>query len=454
MADYSSTTDDFELISAVFSTQRGKGKTFSIAGNLIEFSIYEHLDTPYLTANFTIIDTNNMFETMDFQGGEFLKVSFQSLETQDKASLISKTFAIDKILKTTRPDERTEVVVLHGFEDIVIKSSVKNVNKHYKNTPDNIITSILSEYLSKDLSIAPEIGQSSMDVIVPNMHPIEAATWIKNRITSSDGLPFYLYSTLYSDALYLVDLGSILNKEPINSKLPFLYLQSAGHGIDNNYIPILAYKQENVEDVMSLIRKGYVGSEYSFLNTLKGENETVKFDVADDVFYNLAEKNYFKNQPKFVYAPDQKIDDIKTSSYSSKHITKIASSGAYTQDIYKSNSLDEEISLGGYRKRIVGDAIKNFMTKTPISITVPGRAFMRGDGDYTIGNIIKVMFLDVQHSKDEAGIDSKKSGYYTMYAARHSFSVFEPNRINSTLLCAKLSSFEADVSAEEFINAT
>ena len=449
------TQDDFEIVEALFSTERSGGRTVDISKIITDFEIYEHLDKPFLSAKFAVLDTTSFFEDIDFQGAESLSLTIQSSETKKEGSTITKIFVIDKIIKSERADERTEVVYLHGYEDLVLRSSVKNVNKHYNGNPLDIISKILKEYLDKGVLYTEDLQQSAMRLIVPNMHPIEAAVWIKNRLTNTDGMPYYLYSTLASDSLNLVDLGALLLREPVNTQLPFLYVQSSSQHLEERHIPIFSYRYENIHDVISLIRKGYVGAQYNFLNTLKGTNEVVPFDVSDDVFRTLSSKDYFKDQPRFIYAPEQGIDGQPLSTYTSKVITQIAAGGAYTYDNYGKNSLDEETETAYYKKRVVGHALKNFMTKTPISIVVPGRPFMRGDGDYTTGNIVRVLFLESNHDNSSApNIDSKKSGNYIMYAAKHSFSTQNPNRIDSTLLCAKLSSYNADLSAEEFINVS
>lgn len=455
MSSNLNTQNEFELTEALLSSERQGGYSISIPSLITDFEIYEHMDKPFLSARFAIVDTSSLFERTDIQGGETLTITIQSSETKDVGNSITKSFIIDKILKSTRADEKTEIVYLHGYEDILFKSSLKNISKHYKGNPSDIIGKILQEYLGKDVLYSTEEYQANMELIVPNLDPIDAAVWIKNRMTNADGLPYYLWSTLASDSLYLIDLGTILLRPPINTRAPFLYIQGAAQHLEQVHIPIMRYNHENIEDVLTLIRKGHVGAQYNFLNTLTGTNSNIEFDVSNDAFYPLAEKDYLKEQPKFVYAPEQGIDGVAFSSHTSKIITKIAGAGAYTYDNYRQNSIDEETEMSAYKKRVIGDSIKSFMTKTPISITIPGKPLLRGDGDYTVGNVARVLFLEATHNEiSSPSVDSKKSGDYVLYATKHSFAVREPNRVDSTLLCAKLSSFEPGISIEDFINVS
>jgi len=448
--------DDFEIIEALLITERAGGLTYDVSRIITDFEIYEHIDKPFLTARIAMIDGNSIMEASDIQGGEKIRIRFQSVETKKESTSIVKTFIIDKVIKTTRANERTDVVYFSCYEDVMLKSSLINVNKHYKGNMGGIVSKILFEHLNKSTIVSNDLFQSDIQLIVPNMHPIEAASWVKNRITSKDGFPFYLYKTLNSDDFHLIDLGTLIKREPINKRAPFLYSRGAAQAsLEQRHLIIKHYKHENTDDIMTLVRKGYVGATYNFIDTLKGINRKVDFDVASDVFYNIADKDYLGTSPRFNYAPDQKMDDIKLSSYRSTNYSVITGNGAHTYDNYSIKSLDEEDYQSSYKKRIVSHALKNFMTKTPISVVVPGRPFMRGDGDYTIGNVVRLIFLEsTNDDQNEKRIDTKKSGDYVLYSTKHSFSVASPNRIDSTLLCAKLSSFDVGVSIGDLLNVS
>ena len=107
-------------------------------------------------------------------------------------------------------------------------------------------------------------------------------------------------------------------------------------------------------------------------------------------------------------------------------------------------SYSDETLGGDHIKHINSKAIKGFLAKTPLSITVKGREFITGDNNYTLGKTIRVIFLDTDPSEDvgSATKDKKKSGDYIIIGAKH---VFGNERVTSELICGKIASLGKEI---------
>lgn len=438
---------DFVIESAIFSTDVTTPETtYDIARIISDLTIFEHLDKPYLTGEVSFVDYYSIIHKIDFQGGEKLTVTLKSTHNPSGAVSITKTFYVEKINKSVKVNDQTETVFLRLIEDIGFVSSVKNVNKSYTGDPYSIVNNIFSSYLNRNVLRNNIPHQSQMKVIVPNMHPIEAATWVNQKATNSDGLPFYLFSVLVDNDIRMYSLGNMLNSEPINKNIPYFYWQSGSQApTDTKYYAVQSYSYENVDHLLSLIRAGVVGSNYTFYDTLHGNRHTVDFDVADDAFGMLTQQQYITgNQSRHIYSQGYKVDGRNISNYNSTGCSRVYSSAAYNSH----KTISQENSEGDYKKRLVGYALKNFMTKTPLTIQVSGRDFImgenRGDNHRSIGNVIRVLFADADTQPSIANsIDKKKSGDYIIYAAKHKFS---KERYDTQLLCTKLASYKEDPS--------
>jgi len=444
---------DFKIVSAVFSSNR-KGNDYNvvITNSIAEIEIYEHIDKPFLTALFAIDNSEALLEVVDFQGTESIEISIQSSQTEPEGTTITKKFIATSIEKTVRITERSELVYLRAYEDIAFKSSLINVNKPYEGNVVSIVSKIITEYLDKGVAVSSFDDKTETKVIIPNLSPINAAIWVKNQAYTKDGLPFYLYSTLSADNIFLSDLGSIINQEPMNTNMPFLYWQSAANVINPRHSPILDFSHENVENTLALLRKGVINSRYTYIDTLKNTSETSKFNATNDLFKNLYEEGFINRDDSPIHE-EAYYDDKAIDEYTPSVQTIISSNGAFTGSNYSLNSLYEEENISNHRKNLSSNSIKNFMTKSPISIVVHGKSFIRGDGHYSIGNKARVVFLDTDESKsnEPPGIDTKKSGDYIIYAAKHVFEVSQANKVTSSLLCAKISSFSNDIDIRSFI---
>ena len=80
------------------------------------------------------------------------------------------------------------------------------------------------------------------------------------------------------------------------------------------------------------------------------------------------------------------------------------------------------------------------MSKAPLEISVKSREFLTGDANYSVGKLIRIIFLDNTPERDEqrAVIDHKMSGDYLICAAKHDLNNY---RGSTKLLCGKLGSF-------------
>ena len=96
------------------------------------------------------------------------------------------------------------------------------------------------------------------------------------------------------------------------------------------------------------------------------------------------------------------------------------------------------------KRKVIGKALQHFLAKAPISITVNGREFLTGDANYSIGQVIRIVFLDNTQELGENRpiIDTKKSGDYIICGAKH---VIKYERFDTVLLCGKLASFGDEV---------
>lgn len=447
MADtFLGNNDDYIIESAVFSTDRTTGaNSYNIAKLISDLEIYEHIDKPYLTGKVMFVDSYAILENIDFQGGEKLTITIKPLLGTDTLPIV-KTFYTQKVLSSTKVNDTMQAVALYLVEDIAFISSVYNVNRSYTGLPRNIIQNISLQYLSREVYSTSETYQGRLKVIIPNLHPIDAMMWIKDKSTTADGLPYYLYSVLGDDNLRFYDLGTMLRQGPMNAKNPFVYWQSASQvAYGDKHLSIQNFEYNNTDDLLSLIRSGMIGAKYNFYDTMAGESKEIMFDVDNDVFKNLVNKDYFdKNQNRYNYGPGYKVDEKPLSNHLSMDFSQISSASVYKNSgDYK--TINQELDESSYKKRIVGNAIKQFMTKTPITIQVRGAHFIDrtpGRENLTLGNTIRVL---VAESVTDLGrnieYDKKKSGDYIIYAARH---IFGKERYDAKLLCTKLASYVED----------
>ncbi len=428
-------SDDYTITKAEITSSRGY-YPLDIINVISEFEVYESIEKSYLTGRIVISDQMGIYDRFDFDGTEILDIEIT--RNISGSTPINKKFILSNVENTKKSNETNEAIQFHLIEDIIFKSALTNVNKSYSGQPQEIIAQILKEYLNKNLlTNAFEDIQASMKVIIPNLDPIEALTWIRNRATTSKGYPFFLYSTLASNDVFFTDIGTLLEQKILNDRYPFTYLPGVGSSsATGRLFQIFEYEYRNVENNINLISNGVVGANHNFYDVTTAKYDKIKFNVHKDLYRNVSKLN--PRQPHPVLDEFSEYEDVKISDYESKNMFHIHSTLSQGRRI---KSYSEEYTATEHKLKVIAQAAKLFMTRNPIEITVNGREFISGNDTYSIGNNFRILFKSNIDQNERPLIDTKKSGDYLVHAAKHSF---RNGRIFSRLLCSKITNYESN----------
>ncbi len=412
--------------------------------SVTDIAIFEHLDKPYLTGYITLLDSKRLFDRFDFQGYEKIVISIKRTE---KSPEYIKTFFIEQIVKGIKVNDTSEVFTFRLIEETLFHSNLQNVNRAYSGIPFDIISQISNDYLEKPIEKIGEVDyQRNMKVIIPNMHPIQSMYWIKERATTVDGYPQFLFSTWAKTNLLYADLGTLLEQKPINENTPFMYAMNAGQAPNaNKFFGIQSYNYNKNENLFKMIDQGVVGAKHEFFDTTNNEMYSVDFDINKELSDMVTEKN--ARQPSLNLSNEFKFNEKSLGQLNSKVITNISSTGAYRIPDGYYNTYGEENDVGGHKKKVIAQALKAMMNKTPIEISVRGREFLSaqesGPNHKTIGNIVKIIFLANSPGalKNKPKIDPYKSGDYLIFSVKH---LMQSQRFDSVLTCVKIANYTSD----------
>lgn len=427
---------DFSFDSVLFQSDR-LAETVELKESVTDLDIFEHIMKPYLTAVVAFTDSGNMISGTDVLGAERITIKLKS--SRKDAQQIRKTFYIDKIKINHKVNDNSQYVVFHLIEDIGYIANLQNLNKSYRGKCTEIIQKIGNNFLSKD-TYSTETDKQAIKVIVPNLNPLEAMSWIARRASTVDGYPFFLYSTLSGEKLIFSDLGTLIGQPPLNTDIPYRYWAGASQSGDKDTErrTIREYDQENTEDLFSLIQKGLVGSEYNYIDTLKNKKNTFHFDVTKDLLQPLVKNGVLnKNNGNVMYSPDYSYDGKSFNEWNSRRISVIGGSSAYDNQSTKSMSYGETESIAEYKLRVISRAVIGFLRKAPMQITLNGLDFIDGDVNTATGNNIRLEYL--KSTPEDVGniekLDTKKSGDYLIIGTQY---MFKREACMVRLSCAKL----------------
>ena len=346
--------------SLILSSPSAEDTVIEISENILELQFFENILKPYVDGRMAVLDDFGLRTSIGSTGTERIRFVIASGVDLD-TPVIEKIFFFQEIVDSKKQGERSEILQINLVEEHVYINAIKSFSKSYTGKLEDIATDILSNQTGKTVSpvfYEPSV-QEERKIIIPYMSPLEAVQWIITRATTRTGSPLYLYGSLYTNAVLLSDLDSMLKEEVINSKLPARYSSAIG-GIDDtqetlrSYFEVLSVREIGSDNALLMYEVGAIGSDYASLDANNGNYQVTHLSIRNtlDEFYSNEILN--KNTTQSVFDPSLEIDGKLSDEYNSTHIHQIVSTGTYNQ--YK--SYHDETQLVDANNNIVDSRLK------------------------------------------------------------------------------------------------
>jgi len=456
MSENKETTEEHKTAVAIQSFLiESYGISLEASPAVVDLDIFENFDKPYLTAVVSLVDYDDIFTLLNISGGE--KVTIEIKSTHRLGREVTKVFYIDKILESRKIKDDQEFYVIHLIEDIGFIAKTKNINRSYAGTGSTIIAKICQEFLNeKEVALLGGRDIAKMKLIVPNLNPIDAICWVKNRLASIEGYPYYLYSSLVEDRLTIANLEDMLTQDMMNRDIPYTFSESTSSSNENNLMSeiqrrvLLEYNAKDTDNIFKLLHDGFLGSSHSYIDVTKKEEKHNIFvlDVEPDIIQTFNNSGIETRRPivdVFKY-------DWNDASILSKVATQIGGTKAYDNNLY---SYSEAVDKSRYKSRVVSMAMTNVITKNSVDMIVNGFDFLDGHVNTSIGKRLLVLFLR-NNSKIEENtpadevFDLKKSGGFLITNCKHTFGP-ESYTISMSLIKTDNADSEALMFLEQII---
>jgi hypothetical protein len=171
--------------------------------------------------------------------------------------------------------------------------------------------------------------------------------------------------------------------------------------------------------MFSLLDKGLIGAEYTYIDVTKNQRNNFTFNVESDVNDQFKSSKIVKEIPNI---DSFQYDWMRKEVPKTKTITQIGSTSSYKNW----RSLSENDDVASYKSKVIARSMSNIITKDPVLISVNGHDFFDGKNNTSIGRKIKVLFVKNdkvpkgEETNKETLFDKKKSGDFLIFACKHS----------------------------------
>ena len=445
MADTSQS--QYIIESAIFTADRLPGlenKPVDLAKSIAELNIFESVELPYLTGTCALVDDVRFRDSIGIKGSE--RLTFTILAKENAVPII-KTFMITGIATNTSVNERTELHTLTLMEEHAYLSSVMKISESYTGNPEQIVINILNSHLGKVLRPNARIAlQQKMKVNIPYWNPLQATDWLRDRMSSSLGAPYFLYASLRDDLLRLEDLDNMMKKDSWNKDIPYSYSQTSHNSVPDkvgsqrypsnlrtDYFHVKSYEASQIESTLRLAQGGAIGSEFKTMD-LTSSSQTEKrrhnsnttlnnFVESIETGANLNSSIGYDSQLQFSLGNSslKNIGDLNSKVFSEV----VASRKFYDTDGVTpiAGYADEYQQEALYKLKIKSAALRAILLNNVFEISVPGQPYL--SKDIGVGSNISLNYALASQSDGSilAGdVDKNKSGKFLVYRTRHKFT--------------------------------
>lgn len=414
------------------------GKT-NKAPSAVQFTFYEDLFKPYLTGDLLLLDQNDLISKLNIQGTE--RVIIEYVEPGNEADVVTKNFVITSIEKQEKNTDGEKLVSLELLEDFGYFNFVTTINKGYSGKGEEIISKIHESEIGKFVlpSYSKDSFQNKMTYIAPWVKPYAATRKVLSQITTTNGMPFFLYSTMHSNFNILTDLESIVERGSFNNKKPFTYsIALTGDPYDrlvSKALQVEQYEETMMSNTAALATLGAITSRLEIIDASTAEltiDEKTMVSIKKEI-EQLDESVLGKNQKLVIIDFITKFIDTEQGNKSITEFISATKSIITSRTTNKSKKIpqsdwidgfNEPQSLASAKLYAIRAAILYHLISNSVKITAPGLLFSTNSLKTTVGNLIDFQIL-LANTDNTNIIDETKSGKFLILRKRHAIDLID-----------------------------
>jgi len=431
-------SQQFKITEASISADRLGGfdaVSYDIRTSISEFTVLENIDRPYLSGNVSILDDKGLFDKMNFNGTEILRIAIASV-SNELDPIITRDFRLVQIdiQKKANDNGKSSMYLFKFVDELVFSSRLNKIRTSFKGTLSDVIIRTAAKYLKKNVDISymttsqgvtKNTVQTNIKGIIPNMTPLQAIGWMIKRATTPTGSPFYCWASIHDDNLRLGNFDVMMAQKPFNSKIPYSYNPSnVSEAEDNGELEkasiVKELKVKNQGDTLGLIAHGSYSANLGNTNLNTGQISDTHFSIRNTI-KSLEKEGILTEERSQTFDPYAKIQDAFLDDYDALNYHMVTSTGTYGPH----KSYHDEFNPNLLIKKLEGRAIRNHLMKNEFECLVAGQAFFMAKA--SVGDIVR---LNVTNDNTEIGdgdnedtlLDKGKSGDFLIRAVRHSFA--------------------------------
>lgn len=389
-------------------------QSIDIRLGVVDFSYYEDLFSPTLTAKMTVVNTGgsasgsdgkyeSLYSGLKLSGGERISIRVRPNGKNpllDFSSTPNDYLYVSSINNIIREGQR-ELFVL----DIVSREALTNETTRVPiKFPSSLrisdsVSKIVKEYLKSEVEVDETTNKYGF---IGNLkRPFNLLVWLASKAVPNNGIAgFFFYQTKSGFKFKSVD--NLISTAP---KATYTYYEAPKSPIETDDFKILSYSIEKNNDLLKKMRFGTYSSFFAEFNPYTGlftRPENSQFDISSYT-------DQTKNLGDDVRIPGALTDSgvVSFSSLPSRIISRVADIGTVESGV----SIEQNASGNENERQKLFRYNLLFMQQ--LSMTVPVNTNLE------VGDVIKCNFPRISANKE---YDREQSGLYMIKELCHNFN--------------------------------
>jgi hypothetical protein len=405
------------------------GNSYDIYPQLIELSMFEDIYNSTISGSVLLSDSVELFSMIPLTGFEFLNISIVK-PGYSKETIFEKTFRVYKMVhnEIDQSSRSNQTYTLHFCSEENLVSLSRLISKSYNGVSSSFI---IKDILKNELGVSRKkfdpnepknIEESSgrQNIIIPYLHPLQAANWITTRSISLSSKNSTANFMFYENREgYNFKSLEKLFLQPTRAKYTFKQknVEIKDESIIDEYRDVIKYEIMNTYDVVKAMSQGMFSSTFKGVDLVRLRADDIVLDYND--FFN-----------KSVHLHNDKQEEFKQAypfhnEYEDRLQNKVYKNYFATRRMYPTNK-DHDIikSISSKQSGIKPNLVERWMLQRMSQISQLNyfkiKLVLPGDTYLTVGDIIEFkMPLIRRHLPGETNDNPYHSGRYLITAIRH-----------------------------------
>lgn len=394
--------------------EREGSPAIALEGRTLEFSYYESLLSPYITANLVYIDTGNGMKSNESDTQERYGTLLRSLPIEGRGDETIKFKITNEIgslnfstypLKVLEPlpisqESNREVVILRMISEYGFKNENVTIYEKYYNNITNSVSSILTEKLGiPQNKLFLDQTQNSCAFTGAARRPFDLVIDFAAQSIPQQGAPGFLFWETQNGFNFKA-IDNLVTQTPVATYKYYNVLPTSFNDEDKNYRILSSPTYIQNQNVLRALRAGVYRTKNIAFNPYTFKYEEIYLGLDESGIKTLGQ------EPKF------------NSEFNDNNIATFTKINHFILDTGNNEpGISTAMNNNPLLYKAKADMRYNLLITQIMDITVPANPTLKA------GDIINCEFEKITSSnKNEGSVDEHQSGKYMILNLCHHFT--------------------------------